>query len=640
MTVPTIGQSDLDRLAGLFPDLNLNDCERQAVLTENGAKDIQAAPGSGKTTLLAVKLLLLAQRWPHARRGICVLSHTNVARDQIAARLSGTPDGAVLLGYPHFVGTIHAFVNQYLALPLLRSDGEVVDVIDNDVFAARACALLRTKPILNAWVSRNEHQGPSAIRTLRYEGPDLTLGWEEGGLPGEDTESYKQALQLKNTLRTRGIFRHDDMFAFGERLLKRCPELSQRLSWRFPMVLIDEMQDTSWEQEQMLERVFDANVVVQRYGDRNQRILVSAKDSAKLSFPKAGFLSVSSTKRFPEPIAAAVRAVQEHGEPVVARADVATEKPWLILYETAAVTSVIEEFGRRLLESLPDDILGSGAIKAVCARKQASAKAEAGRHLVDYWPAYRSGAQTAKGEWSAYALLSDHPEMGVSSFDLSGRVRDVKRVVLLALRDGGCRAVDGIRDASALIRQIERAGVDATPLRRLCWELAVRRGHTSDVATWTATLDRLHEGLKHLLPTGLTRSEFGSMDLFALPETPEGPMPAPNESVICRDGRSVRVQIGTVASVKGETHLATLVLEAHGGRAKCFDLERAIGDISGTTSLKTGLSNTVLGLYHNLYVAMSRPSRVLCLAMNKKRADGKAVEALANSGWIVSELSG
>ena len=79
--------------------------------------DVAACPGSGKTTLLVAKLAILANKWRHRTRGICILSHTNAARREIESRLGNTAPGRRLLAYPHFVGTIHAFVNEFLAMP-------------------------------------------------------------------------------------------------------------------------------------------------------------------------------------------------------------------------------------------------------------------------------------------------------------------------------------------------------------------------------------------------------------------------------------------------------------------------------------------------------------------------------------------
>ncbi len=57
------------------------------------SKDVQAFPGSGKTTALVAKLAILAKKWPASFQGICVLSHTNVAREEIEKRLGATEVG-------------------------------------------------------------------------------------------------------------------------------------------------------------------------------------------------------------------------------------------------------------------------------------------------------------------------------------------------------------------------------------------------------------------------------------------------------------------------------------------------------------------------------------------------------------------
>ncbi|MCD4665649.1 MAG: UvrD-helicase domain-containing protein [Bacteroidales bacterium] len=78
--------------------------------------DIVACPGSGKTTVLLAKLLILADRMPFEDGGgICVLTHTNVAIDEIKARLGNS--SSKLFSYPNFFGTIQSFVDKYLAKP-------------------------------------------------------------------------------------------------------------------------------------------------------------------------------------------------------------------------------------------------------------------------------------------------------------------------------------------------------------------------------------------------------------------------------------------------------------------------------------------------------------------------------------------
>ena len=55
---------------------------RRNVIKNLESVDVQAFPGSGKTTTLVAKLAILAKKWPYSNAGICVLSHTNVAREE------------------------------------------------------------------------------------------------------------------------------------------------------------------------------------------------------------------------------------------------------------------------------------------------------------------------------------------------------------------------------------------------------------------------------------------------------------------------------------------------------------------------------------------------------------------------------
>ena len=185
------------------------------------------------------------------------------------------------------------------------------------------------------------------------------------------------------------------MFAFAECLLAKSPVMMGRLSRRFPMVYIDEMQDTSWAQEELLARLFDESVTIQRLGDLNQRILGSDAAAEKLTFPRAPALSIGTSKRFGPAIAGVVSGVRVGGPAVVGEgADVYS--PLLLTYATARVGEVLKAFGQKVLDRFDDEQLRSESVKALCARKQGDAKKEEpGRTLVDYWPPYAEEAKSS-----------------------------------------------------------------------------------------------------------------------------------------------------------------------------------------------------------------------------------------------------
>ena len=65
---------------------------RVGIIKNDSSCYIQACPGSGKTTALLAKLIILANKLPLADgKGVCVLTHTNVAIDEIKSNVGKRP---------------------------------------------------------------------------------------------------------------------------------------------------------------------------------------------------------------------------------------------------------------------------------------------------------------------------------------------------------------------------------------------------------------------------------------------------------------------------------------------------------------------------------------------------------------------
>ena len=105
---------DISSISRLM-DKDFSDNERIAVLQYLESCDVQACPGSGKTTAMVAKIVILAQKLVGTNSGICALSHTNAARDEIGKSLG--PFASLLFKHPNFVGTIQVFTDVFLAIP-------------------------------------------------------------------------------------------------------------------------------------------------------------------------------------------------------------------------------------------------------------------------------------------------------------------------------------------------------------------------------------------------------------------------------------------------------------------------------------------------------------------------------------------
>lgn len=127
------------------------DQQKIDIIECNESKDVKACPGSGKTTTLLAKLAIIANRMPLPNnQGICVLTHTNVAIEEIKSKLGNK--ASILFSYPNHFGTIQSFVDIFIAdLAMAYYYDSKIRIIDD----ALANDMLVTK-----FVSLNPYSNP------------------------------------------------------------------------------------------------------------------------------------------------------------------------------------------------------------------------------------------------------------------------------------------------------------------------------------------------------------------------------------------------------------------------------------------------------------------------------------------------
>jgi hypothetical protein len=175
-------------------------------------------------------------------------------------------------------------------------------------------------------------------------------------------------------------------------------------------------------------------------------------------------------------------------------------------------------------------------------------------------------------------------------------------------------------------------------VRLLCRTLTLDGSLGASQASRLDVPGLFYQALKGLLPAALSLADFAKLSVFAEPED------APEVELEQRDcrvehgGRQVHVEIGSVASMKGETHLATLVLESFGWPSRRFDLKLAMPVLAGLEARDPKMTEHQLALFRNLYVGMSRPSSFLCITANEGRVTDACRKGLAAQGWVVEHL--
>lgn len=617
---------------------------RFAVIRSMDTVDVEACPGSGKTTLVVAKLAILGRRWVERRRGICVLSHTNVARREIENRLGNTAVGQRLLHYPHFLGTIHGFVNEFLALPWLRSLGYPIEVIDDEQCLRRRWRTLSYGA--RNGLERNRH----TERVLRFNDTGFNLGeirWGRGVL-GRDTPTYQELREVCEKSAKSGWFCYDEMFVWAHDLMDRIPTVRENLRGRFPVVFVDEVQDNDERQSKLLHRIFmDGGVGVtrQRFGDSNQAIYQRDDDVEEVctdGFPDPqNRADLPSSFRFDQSIAEladsfAVRPQRLRG----LRQSAEGLGHAIFLFEKATVGVVLECYAQYLIDVFSEDELRKGVFTAVGAVHRRGLDDNVPRSVNEYWTAYDH--EIGSSEPHPRSLVQ-YLRAGLRLAGESGEA--VAAVEMLAA--GILRAVNVASPGMMVSRRnrlhrylSESLGDQARAkeaYRVLVRELCIERAPLTE-SVWVGTCaGRVRRIVEAICGAG---SEHGGLSDFL--EWNEG-----SDDAGGRQGGAdnlfrfpaskpiVSVRVGSIHSVKGETHTATLVLETF---YRAHHLKTLKGWIIGHKSGGVKERPTMRSRLRLHYVAMSRPSRLLCLAMRAEDMTESDIDRAQDRGWLVGRV--
>lgn len=240
--------------------------EQEAFLASSGKVVLHACPGSGKTTVVAQKVLHYLENWNRPHQGIAVLSFTNVASEEIARQAHEVLPPGYSIETPHFVGTLDSFIDNYIFLRfgylLLQSHKRPIiatgDIIGSYHYWRRDC-------YKNGCLSNIEQFQWNHDMVLTKNGaPIICTGTGRYGPP---------CVQFKNKLLEKGLFFQGEIAGLTSILLKKHPEVAKIVATRFPIIILDEAQDTSVEQMEILDLLCNAGVEsVFIVGDPDQAI--------------------------------------------------------------------------------------------------------------------------------------------------------------------------------------------------------------------------------------------------------------------------------------------------------------------------------------------------------------------------------
>jgi DNA helicase II / ATP-dependent DNA helicase PcrA len=646
--------------------LGLRDLDeaRYDFLTTMESVDVTACPGSGKTTLVVAKLAILARKWKSRTRGICVLSHTNVARREIEERLAGNEAGHLLLRHPHYIDTIHGFVNRFLAIPWLLSNGHSVTAIDDDITAA---ARRRNMGSGLYTVTQFLERKQWTVERLRLQGTNFTDPLGDGGFPaGRHAKTYQIAAEALSKAARQGYFCHDEMLLFGEALLQEHPEAARLLPRRFPVLLIDETQDTSVRQERIIVSALPLSRMesVQRVGDPNQAIFEDEADASTFPDPLRRPISLSKSFRFDDSIASRASGLGVNpltpGGLQGVRAAEPGEPPGrhvIFVFPDNDPARVIPEYAAhvaRVMEAMQPAQPGNGSVIAIGEVHRVKNDVGAGdpkfpASVCHYWDGYRpaSASRTPRPR-----ELVSHVR-AARALTASGRSPEAINMIA----SGITRLVNTISD-DPVIKPGMRPHL--TPDRQLAGSpegrgayhailLAAAPDAEDSPEQWRKTImnARIVTGaLLNVQPKAVTSDLLNWISPPANDDATPGEWATqPNSQRVQVGGRVIEVQMSSIHAVKGETHFATLVMETYNYTHSLKSLlPWLLGDAEGAYDPqgKPVAPRQQKRLRLN-YVALTRSTHVVCLAIPNtalgpdSERDHRASRLQAR-GWHIKEI--
>lgn len=628
---------------------------RLGVLKSVNTLDIEACPGSGKTTLLVAKLAILARKWSDRCRGVCVLSHTNVARREIEHKLGNTAEGRCLLSYPHFIGTIHGFVNTFLAIPWLRSQSYPVRIIDNDIAQSRRWAKLtfQTKHALG-----QAHHGSEI---LRIKNTDFGLGeirWGKGTL-GVTTPTYQELQRACKETIGEGLFCHDEMFVWADDLIHKVPDTIRIIRHRFPFLFIDEVQDNSNAQSNLLYYTFmegDTPVIRQRYGDANQAIYQypgQTEDSMTDVFPTEkndlrrdvpdSFRFTQDIADLADPLALVPQGMKgQRGNVGIIHADT-RGKHAVFLFDDSTINKVLDVYGTYLVEVFSEDDLRNGTFTSVGAiHSPPSTTDKPPRFVGHYWPAYDSEITRADPRPKTFIqfVMAGH-RVSYTTGDSYPIVQKIAEgiLTLVHMASPEIEIINRRRKHRHVLELLDGKDENRTKYINL-----LRHFATDDIDLtedqwddrWSATVLDIAQSICGAKINSDEARGFLSWKKFQ-GSGDDAPRQVPSDNVFRypKDAPRVDIQVGSIHSVKGETHTSMLVLDTFYYAHHLKTLKPWLLSTKTGGSKESAANQSRLKLH---YVAMTRPSHLLCLAMRDDVFTEGEIGLLKSRGWCVARV--
>ena len=644
------------------------DDERRAFIKNLEVIDLQAVPGSGKTTALLAKLLILERKLPFVdNSGILVLSHTNVAIDEIKHKIElFCPK---LFRYPNFIGTIQSFVDEFLAIPYYTTIYKKKPVrIDNEIYEERVNHILQNRWLPKYNLSLDDLKkiqnikmaNQDLFKNIRLDTNDvgeiilikelndkekLNVKKPKGAdYSNEEKEKlYEWFLSFKKNILKQGILHFDDAYFLAKAYLFHFPKIKEIIQKRFSYVFVDEMQDMETHQYDLLEKLFyddgNSTSIFQRIGDKNQAIFNNIESNEVNWIDRENNLTLTNSHRLSSKIANVVKsfAINNPNNFDIIGLNKCDIKPHIILFDDTSKERVISKFAELVKGFKEEDRLidyGKYPIKAIC--WNAKWKSETELRITNYFPTYKKDNTKSKQDYDtlkSYLLFYDR-----NSKTLKSIKNNIINAFLKVLR------FENILDDNEryftkyiLFKTLKEKYFEKYQefnLKLYHWSMFILKGKLdeayNEIKSYMNDFIKIFDETKNLtISSSLFNQESQTLQV---PDNIE----ELKENNLYTEG-DINIEVVTVHSVKGQTHCATLYLESfyYNDGGKSYESQRLADAFLGNSITNRGIR--IQQSLKMTYVGFSRPTNLLCVAIHKDRFT-QCLSQINTEIWEIKEI--
>ncbi len=245
--------------------ISLTPDQRRAVDCEENIQ-LSACPGSGKTRVIIAKLLRLAETVEGTPRSIGCITYTNAAVDEIESRIKQAGTNALFERCE--IATIHAFCLHFILRPyrwLVPEVPAAFKILTREMRAFERI-VLAVEDEMGRAVEFRTFDDYASIRMM-LDGSPAGTGIEGGIVTDASARRYWQLMHQA------GYIDFSMILYYSHALLSTHDFIAEGLSSRFPWLLVDEFQDTTDVQIEVL-KLLNARLHTQFFlvGDEHQSI--------------------------------------------------------------------------------------------------------------------------------------------------------------------------------------------------------------------------------------------------------------------------------------------------------------------------------------------------------------------------------